>query len=246
MGLDQAVDELAVTTAIVSYKTPELATACARSVRAAGLDGPLEIIETGEPGPDAYLPACGAVLRRLDENVGYAAALNVVFHRAQTPILLALNADVLLPPEPVQPLLELFNEKPGLGILGVRQRDSKGRLTHCGIAEPGSPNGGEHFGEADQGQCRERFAVIAQVSGSVMFIRNAALQRIGGLERLPKLYYEDALLCLRMRRTGWTVGYSGLATFTHDIASSPSGERFALAAEARAQYEAEVAAGEGR
>lgn len=242
MGSEQA---LSCTTAIVSYKTPELATACARSVRRAGITGPLAIVETGEkPSLPAALPQLNAVLHRLS-NVGYAAALAHIFDTADTPLLLALNADVELADEPAQPLLDLFAEKPGLGILGVRQRDSRGFLTHCGICDPGSPDGGQAFGEVDQGQFHERYAVIAQVSGSAMLIRTAAYAQCGRMGGMPKLYYEDAILCLRLRRKGWAVGYSGLSTWTHNIASSPSDDRAQLAAEGRQVWAAEVAAGLG-
>lgn len=228
MGRDQAVDPLACTVAIVSYKTPELAKRCLASMRP----------------PQPWMRDV-TIVENAQDNIGYAAALARVFANADTPLLLALNADVQFPEQDITPLLELFNAKPRLGLLGVRQRDSRGFLTHCGICDPGSPDGGQCYGEADTGQYTEPAAVIAQVSGSVMFIRRSAYEQVGGFANMPRLYYEDAILCLRLRRRGWSVGYSGLLTFQHDVASSPSDERAVLAAEGRKAWEAEVARGIG-
>jgi GT2 family glycosyltransferase len=218
---------LRVTAGIVSWKTPELARRCWASImRQRYYLRWLQHVE---------------IVHADKHDLGYAESLQQAFEWADTPLLLALNADVEFPQEDITPLLELFDQHPRLGVLGPRQRDSRGFLTHCGITTLGSTDGGRHFSELDQGQATEPYAPVAQVSGSVMFIRREAWQDVGEFHGYPRLYYEDAGLCLRMARRDWRVAYSGRLTFTHDIASSPCENRAELAAVARSWWQDELA-----
>jgi hypothetical protein len=211
-----------VTACIVDHRTPELAGELRRSIG----------------GPE-WLVRLATVDTSVD-NVGYAAALHSVFQTAQTPLLLALNADVEFPQEDVADLLALFEEHPRLGLLGVRQRDAKGFIRHAGIERLGDHSGGRAWAEPERGQHMTRYEELEQVSGSIMFIRREAYEQVGGLTHMPQLYYEDALLCHRLRKAGWEVGYSGLHTFVHHWAQSPSVDRGTLAAQAAAAFDAEV------
>ena len=211
---------------VVSYRTPELARQCRDSIRDPWVE--TTIVETGPDWDDldaAWMPG-----------VGYARALEWAFRGAETPYLIALNADVVFPAESILPLLELFRENPRLAVLGPRQVNPAGRIVHAGIPEAGDTHGGRSFGEPDVGQHRERLLLVPQVSGSIMIIRRDVYTIVGGFSNMPTLYFEDALLCRRVRRAGWTVGYSGLLTFQHHVAASPQPEgtsRAALAAEGR-------------
>jgi hypothetical protein len=211
-----------VTVAIVSYKTPELAERCRESIGQPRWLDSVHVSETGE------------------HNIGYAAALNVMLLHATTPILIACNADVEFPSQGVERLLSLFDSHPELGVLGPRQIDRRGYITHGGIDKEGDTSGGREFGQLDVAQLTEPFAEVEQVSGSVMFIRREAYEAVGGFANMPRLYYEDAILCHRMRRRGWQVAYSGSATFLHHVAASPSDERNALAAEGRRAWADEL------
>jgi GT2 family glycosyltransferase len=216
---------LTATVAIVSYKTTELAARCRESI-----------------GRPTWLKAVHTTyVENLPTNIGYAAALARDLDLAKTPILIACNADVEFPEEGIGPLLELFHEHPRLGVLGPRQRDPRGFIAHAGILEAGSPAGGRSYGQADIGQYITPFEVVAQVSGSIMLIRREAYEQVGGMSNMPRLYYEDAIFCHRLRKAGWEVGYSGLFTFLHRHASSPSGQRADLAREGREAWEAELA-----
>jgi GT2 family glycosyltransferase len=229
------------TIAIVSYRTPELAQECADSIDIGGLKADVRIVETGETSnledglrpPRYYMPGAG-----------YSAALQAVFRGSEAPVLIACNADVEFPSSSIEQLLELLLIEPDVALIGPRQANLEGRIVHAGIMEPGSTFGGRDYGQIDQGQHVEPLLDVPQVSGSVMLIRREAFEEIGGMTNMPRLYFEDALLCLRLRRAGWRVCYSGLQTFTHHVAASPapmSASRAELAREGSQRFMAEFA-----
>lgn len=231
------------TIVVVNYRTPELARACVDSaMRFVDVTSELGVVDTSD-GPGAVTNLPPGIVCEYHENIGYAAALNRGFAGAQAPVLIACNADVEFPADGILPLLALFDEHPSLGVIGPRQVSPDGRLVHGGIAIAGETSGGRCYGEPNRGQCAERLLEVEQVSGSVMLIRREALLAIGGELPEPPLYFEDSLLCLRMRCAGWKVGFSGLRTFIHHVAASPDppGGRARLAETSRAMFEAEVA-----
>ena len=224
---------------IVSYRTPELARQCRDSI----LDPWVEttIVETGPEWDDldaTFMPGAG-----------YAGALDWAFRGAETPYLIALNADTSFPAESIRPLLALFETNPRLALVGPRQVNPAGQIVHAGITKAGDTHGGRSFGEPDAGQHRERLLEVEQVSGSVMILRREAYDEVGGFSNCPRLYFEDSILALRLRRAGWTVAYSGLLTFQHRVAASPQPEgtsRAALAQEGREAWLRELAEPRGR
>lgn len=247
MGRDAAVIGHDVEVAIVSYRTPQLALACADSIDTGALRSHVTVMDTSE---QAHFPRLATPRRRAQSwvhapGLGYAAALERVLGASESPWLIACNADVEFPAESIEPLIELFAEHPRLALIGPRQvSPSLGLIVHGGIAERGSPNGGRAFGEPDVGQLTETLTPIAQVSGSVMLMRREAYREVGGMTGMPHLYFEDALLCRRLWLAGWEVAYSGLQTFVHHVAASPmpTPDRAVLAREAAAAWARETAA----
>lgn len=236
--------DIDITIAIVSYHTPGLALACADSVNTGELRAHVSVVDTSEA---IHFPRLSVPRRRTQSwfhapGAGYAGALQRVFRAAETPWLVACNADVEFPAESIEPLIELFDRFPRLALIGPRQVSPEGMIVHTGVMEAGSPNGGRDYGRPDLGQHSETLTFVPQVSGSVMLMRNQAFREVGGMQRMPHLYFEDAILCHRLRHAGWHVGYSGRRTFIHHVAASPmpTPDRATLAAAGRAQWEREV------
>lgn len=225
---------------IVSYATPDLARACARSIAEhVEISSTAVVIDTGRRF-ETVVPGV-PVLHAGD--VGYAAGLNLgIRHLPPVELMLGCNADVEFPEQGIAPLLDLFERYPRLGVLGPRQVTPSGTIAHAGMTEMADTSGGRSFGEPDRGQHREAIAILPQVSGSVLIIRPEALADIGG--RVPQpahLYFEDAELCRRMHEADWLVGYSGLRTFVHHVAASPmpAAERARHAEQAGRAYRGE-------
>lgn len=231
-----------LTVAIVSHRTPELAEACAESIQTGDLRADIVIAETGAQQPATPIPPDRRVSHFFMPGLGYSAALHRVLAASTTPYLIACNADVEFPDASIEPLIEQFEDHSRLALIGPRQVSPAGRIVHAGIPKAGDISGGRGFGEDNWGQYRETLLPIRQVSGSVMVMRARAFREVGGMARMPHLYYEDALLCHRLWHAGWEVAYSGLLTFTHRVAASPStgGQRAEMAAAGRAQWERET------
>lgn len=230
-----------VTAAVVSYRTPKLAEQCLASIQRNPVNMDTVCVETGT-GRLASFGADRAYSTSIP-SVGYAQALAHAFKGVTTPFLMAMNADTELPIISIAPLLELFADHPKLGLLGPRQVTPDGRIAHAGILKAGDTSGGRSYGERDVGQYKERLTEVEQVSGSVMILRRSALEAVGGFTNLPTLYYEEALLALRLRRAGWKVAYSGQLSFLHHVAASPAPEgtsRAALAEGGRQAWLAEL------
>jgi N-acetylglucosaminyl-diphospho-decaprenol L-rhamnosyltransferase len=234
----------AVTVVIVNYRTPGLARRCAQTALDR-IDVPCEIrIVDTSAGPGAIAAPPPGVICHYMRNVGYAAAVNRGMRNTNSPIVVACNADVEFPPDGIQPLLQLFHREPDLAVLGPRQVTPDGRIAHAGIRVAGDSSGGRGYGDPDRGQYLEELEPCAQVSGSVMFLRRDAVEQLGGIPE-TQLYFEDALLCHRAWKAGWIVGYTGVRTFVHHVAASPSPDgasRAMLAGASRATFEAELAA----
>lgn len=233
---------------IVDYRTPHLTEACVDSIYDSGdpglFDMDVTVVDTsGDEGQE--WPALGeAMLLHTQAQAGYAAGLNAGFRDSNADILVALNADTEWPARGVGALLRLFDWHPFLGIVGPRQVTPDGRVAHAGIEVTGDPGGGRGFGEHAEGRYLERYMPVGQVAGSVMLFRAECFKQIGGMPN-TRLYFEDALACVRARRAGWTVAYSGLRTFVHHIGASPEPDgtsRAELAHESRRLYQGEVGA----
>lgn len=230
-----------LTIAIVSYRTPKLADDCAASINTGELRARTVIVETG----DCTATPPASARRFFMPGLGYAAALQRIFDAADSPFLVAVNADVRFPASSIEPLIDLFSVHPRLAVIGPRQvTPDHTRIAHAGVLEAGSPNGGRDFGQPNVGQYMEPLVFVAQVSGSVMILRSQAFREVGGMNRMPHLYFEDSLLCHRLRHAGWDIGYSGLLTFTHHVSASPQPPegRAHLAQLARAQWDRELTA----
>jgi hypothetical protein len=226
------------TVAIVNYRTPELAVRCAESALHSienGLRAEVRIVDVSD-GPGTVTDPPPNVPVVYAENVGYGAALNLGFAGALSPLLIGCNADVEFPVNGVLPLVELFDDHPKLGVLGPRQVSPGGQIVHAGMGQLGDTSGGRYYAEPDQGQGMEQLLEVAQVSGSVLLIRRLALEQIEGMPVTP-LYFEDSLLCHRLRRAGWVAGYSGLRTFVHHVAASPEPVGTSRAALAQVSHE---------
>jgi GT2 family glycosyltransferase len=165
------------------------------------------------------------------------------FQEATAPVLVACNADVVFPPDWIKLVWRLTGMPRSPALIGPRQVSSEGMITHGPIRHEGDTDGGRDFGQPDEGQFREVMLEVPQVSGSVMFIEREAFEEVGGMENMPFLYYEDALLCRRLRDAGYWIAYSGLVTFTHDVGASPVtwDRRCEYAVAAHEQWEAECA-----
>jgi glycosyltransferase involved in cell wall biosynthesis len=125
----------------------------------------------------------------LRQNIGYSAAINMMASKSSGDIIAVLNGDVWMTTEDCQRIEVLFNENPDIHILGPKQRDENGFITHAGII--GTNLAPKHRGwrEPDPQDIlyRDRINCVT-VSGSAYFVRRDVWDAMTNNEKYAELY----------------------------------------------------------
>jgi GT2 family glycosyltransferase len=226
---------------IVSYRCERLLRDCLRSLREhaparamtvhvvdnASGDGTAEMV--GREFPDVRLTASA-------HNLGFSAANNVAIRSSDGGYVLALNPDTRVTDGALNRLLELMDERPGIGICGPRLELEDGSFDHAAkrsFPTPLSALG--HF--TGIGRRRESGDLAAYrapdvesgpvdaVNGAFMLIRREALDQVGAFDEGYWMYMEDLDLCYRFAQAGWLTWYEPSATVIHVKAGTSGSER---------------------
>jgi GT2 family glycosyltransferase len=167
-----------------------------------------------------------------NENVGYAKAVNrgvAESREAGSPIIAVLNNDVKFLPGTLSGVVDVFNESEDIAIVGPKQIDSTGKLTHGGIVPIGNGWDQHRFWmEQDHGQADDEFDA-PMVSGSAMFTRRdiwedmtacpqftlAAPYADGAFLPTPH-FFEETYYCYHVRLHGYRCRYTGKVSMIHE------------------------------
>ncbi len=186
--------EAACTVVIVAYNSAALLSGCLAAIPA---PCPVIVVDNASPDDSAVVAATArpdAQVMRAAKNLGFGPGANLGFAEVTTEFGLLLNADATLEPDTIAGLVAAARRYPEAGMLAPEV-----------IAEEGHMQ----FGH-DLPFRRLRGPVVEPVGdaccwyvgGSAMFLRMAALRKIGGFDPDIFLYFEDDDLCLRMRAAG--------------------------------------------
>lgn len=163
-----------------------------------------------------------------DENVGYSYACNHAVVDSKADVLAFFNADTRLLPGTIEPLYTNLMANEAWGVIGPRQVDDSGRLTHAGIV--GKPTRPILRGwmQRDTPAFTDIVEDAVSVMGSAYFIKKACWDQLAGCaiyrEMHPdalgaflptKHYYEETWASYHARSHGWKVVYYGLSKMIH-------------------------------
>lgn len=172
----------------------------------------------------------------LNRNIGYSAACNEMAVRTNSEIIGLLNADVWLTTSDVLAIQDIFDKNPDIHILGPKQRDEQGFITHAGIV--GTNEAPRHRGwrelDIKDELYRDRVECVT-ISGSAYFIRRDVWNRLSSNEKYQELfpnavgaflptphYFEETFCSYHARHLGYNVVYDGSVSIGHSWhASSP-------------------------
>ena len=220
MSAAPAAEATAVSAIVVNHRRPELTIECLGTLEPAlgALGEPAELIvvdngsrdgsaeRIGERFPDARVVA-------LDENAGFAGAVNAGVERSSGEWVLLLNNDTTIEPQAVARMLEAGRASPTVGAVAAEMRfaASPGVINSAGIgvdrlgiaydrglgetAEDARAEGGEPDG-ADPVE-------VFGASGGAALLRRAMLDELGGLDESFFFALEDVDLAWRARMAGW-------------------------------------------
>lgn len=165
-------------------------------------------------------------LIRNSRNLGFAGGMNVgiralLAHDPPPDIIVLLNQDTLVDREWLGAITVPFAD-PGVGAVGCKIRYPDGTIQHAGLTLDWPLALSRHIGryEPDRGQYDAprdvKFITFAAVA-----LRRQALERVGLFdEGYHPAYFEDADLCVRLRRAGYRIRYEPRATLVHREATS--------------------------
>lgn len=172
----------------------------------------------------------------LRNNIGYSAAINSMASKTSGDIIAVLNGDVWMTSQDCLKIEQIFLDNPDIHILGPKQRDEQGFITHAGIIGTNTEPKHRAWRESDPHDTayRDRIECVT-VSGSAYFVRrdvwNAMTNHpdyraiypdaIGAFLPTPH-YYEETWCSYFARHLGYNVVYDGSVSIGHSWhASTP-------------------------
>jgi GT2 family glycosyltransferase len=219
------VSEPPLSIIIVSFNCRSLLAQCLDSLESHRSDVDLDVIVVDNGSTDGTAEVARRPNVRLIEvgsNAGFAAANNLAIPRARGRFLLFLNPDTIVPPGALRSLVEAFEARPEIGMLGCKLTLPGGGLDHA--AKRGFPSpaaalayftglsrlrpGSTRLAQYTAGHLDpdEEHRVDA-INGAMMLVRREALADVGPMDEDYWLYMEDLDWCYRFWRAGWPVLY---------------------------------------
>jgi N-acetylglucosaminyl-diphospho-decaprenol L-rhamnosyltransferase len=238
---------------IVSYRTPDLTSAAARSALAAGADRVIVVDNRSGDDTPHLLRAIGdprVVVVENPVNSGFGTAANIGARDVSADALLFLNSDAELTTEAADHLLAELARWRGRAIIGPRLVAPDGAVEHsAGLLPVPSDIAVRALGLHVIGWWlaalpvvgplvrRTRFlreyasAEVAKevfdtsfVSGACFAMGREAFQELGGFDEQYFMYFEDADLCRRATARGMAIRYVPSAVVTHVRGASTMGD----------------------
>lgn len=214
--------------AIVSYNTAPLLRRCLQTVSAdatgivvvvdnASTDGSAELVRKEFPN---------VTLVAASENCGYGTAANVAIKMLDTPHVLLLNADTIVPVGAADALAAYLEAHPSVAVAGprlVREDGVYERSAHrfptplyLLLQESGLRRLVGRLRTEDDSTRAD------WLLGAALAIRREAFESAGGFDERYFLYQEEVDLCWRLGKLGWEVHFAPVATIVHTGGASTS------------------------
>jgi GT2 family glycosyltransferase len=245
----------AVSILIVNYRAYEELSACLDSLeRFRGGDFEVILIDhAGEQTDADRLTARFPWIQwiAVPDNPGFAAGVNHAARLAAGRHLLLLNPDCVVHGDAPATLAAFLDATPNVGAVGALVREPDGSIQASARRFPNFTTGfagrTTWLSQRWPGNPWTRRNLVADganaplevdwVSGACVMVRRHAFEAVGGMDERFFLYWEDADLCLRLKRAGWATVYHPGAHVTHLTGrSSARAPRESLTAFHRSAY----------
>ncbi len=219
---------------IVSHGAQALLRRCLRSLaeHPAGETMRVTVVDSGslDSTPDMVAREFGEVRLIRRENIGFAAANNLVLREAEAEAVLLLNPDTEVYAGTLDAVLARLRSDKQIGMVGCKLLTESGELDHaCKRSFPTPLGALAHFtgvgrGEAAGaalGQYRathlgdDEPGEVDAVNGAFMLCRAEAVRKVGLLDEGYWLYMEDLDWCRRFWQAGWKVFYEPAGVALH-------------------------------
>jgi len=207
--------DVVVSVIVPLFRSRRFLPALLRSLKGAD-DTPHELIFVSDGDGPYEVPGKHLVLA---EHRGFAAAVNAGAREAAGRFLCLLNADVVVGPNWLGPMVRLMESSPDVAAVGNRNLDARGRIDSVGSEFSYATGNFEHVlrGRPDRPSPeRDRVAERDMITAACLLIRRDLWERLGGMDEGYRIaYFEDADLCLRFRAAGLRILYSPDSVIRH-------------------------------
>ena len=220
-GLDFTVHGTPHLSVIVVLHNQFALTMMAMASLRANTAGPIELIlvDSGSYDETRHIDRyiAGAKLIRFSHNAGFVEACNTALAHVTAPALLYLNNDLLLGMNACTLALARLNSAPDIGAVGAKFIRTNGALQEAGsiIWRDGSTFG--YLRGADPNTPEANFVrEVDFCSGAFLMLRTDLVRSLGGFDDdYRPAYYEEADLCVRLRKSGYRILYDPAVVVQH-------------------------------
>ena len=159
----------------------------------------------------------GAKVIRFTYNAGFVESCNSALAHVTAPALLYLNNDLLLGMDACQMALARLFSAPSIGGVGAKFIRTNGLLQEAGsiIWRDGTTFG--YLRDADPNTPEANFLrEVDYCSGAFLMLRTELVRQLGGFDNdYRPAYFEEADLCVRLRKAGWRILYDPAVVVQH-------------------------------
>lgn len=215
---------------IISWNTKQLLYDCLESIYKTTNDVSYEIIVVDNASSDGSVEMVKnefgkVILIENDVNMGFARANNVAFPQAVGRYVLLLNSDTVVLPGSLDLAVAFLDKNSDVGALTPKILNADGSIQHpCYVKEPSL--GTEFFDSFELGRifklkrtdtspAEAAVCEVAHACGCSLFFRKEALDKVGYLDERMIFSFEDADICIRIRRAGWRILYYPESKIVH-------------------------------
>ena len=195
-------------------------------------DGSPEMVERHFPSVN---------LIRSPGNIGFGRANNLVKPFVQTPYILFLNPDTIVPKAVITKMIDFIDQHPNVALLGCRMRNPDGKPQELGLQWFPSPTK-EFIRSLLVTDRNLRFfkiflpyidpdisQFVKKLYGGCLLARRHAMDGVGWFDERYFMYCEDVDLSYQIKKKGWDIYYLAEAEIIHvgGGASQNAGSDFA-------------------
>ena len=153
------------------------------------------------------------------DNLGFAGGNNLGIKEGSGKYFFLLNNDTEVEPNFIEPIVELMESNPQIGICSSKlvyysQPNTLQFAGSTGI----NPYTGRGFaighGELDEPKFDKSYKTLL-AHGAAMMISRLAIEKVGMMAELFFLYYEETDFCERIKRGGFEIWYCGESKVYH-------------------------------
>jgi hypothetical protein len=228
---------------VVTYRTPELTTACLRSIYDNAPADAFEILLFDNDPSDGTTDLVARTFPEVrtfpsEDNVGFAAANNALAAHAKGDYLLLLNSDTVVHHGSLQAILDFARGHPQGGLYGGRTVRPSGELdpSSCwgrqtlwslscfALCLSHTFRGNRWLDPESLGSWRrDSVREVGVISGCLALMPADLWRQIGGFDERFWMYGEDQDLALRVSRLDYRPVITPEAVITHVVGASSSG-----------------------